>query len=197
MNRVGNEVVRLHIVVASTRPGRIGPIIADWVASNAIPDGRFDARLVDLKDFHLPVYDEPSHPRTQRYEHQHTQRWSDSVRAADAFIFVTPEYNYGPPASLMNALTFVYNEWNYKPAAFVSYGGVSGGVRGVQISKTMLTTLRMVPILDNVVIPHVANCLEDGKFVPTEIQRDSMRLMLDEMDRWARALASLRSEMAA
>ena len=75
------------------------------------------------------------HPRLQEYQHAHTKRWAESVNSADAFAFVTPEYNYGPSPALVNALNYVYVEWNYKPGGFVSYGGVSGGLRAVQAVK--------------------------------------------------------------
>src|SRR3546814_1428758 len=82
------------------------------------------------------------HPRLGKYQHEHTRRWSESVAAADAFALVTPEYNFGPTPALLNALNYVYTEWNYKPAAFVSYGGVSGGIRAVQLTKPVLCTLK-------------------------------------------------------
>ena len=70
-------------------------------------EGAFDAHLVDLADFDLPVYGEPRHPRLQEYEHDHTRRWSESVAAADAFALVTPEYNHGPSPTQLNALKYV------------------------------------------------------------------------------------------
>ena len=110
--------------------------------------------LIDLADFNLPVYDEPLHPRLQKYEHAHTRAWSESVNAADAYVFVTPEYNFSaPPSSLVNALNFVYKEWNYKPAAFVSYGGVSGGLRSVQMAKQIVTALKMMPMTEGRIDP--------------------------------------------
>ena len=127
--------LKLHTIICSTRPGRGGKAVAEWFHGVAQQHGRFDAQLVDLATFNLPVYDEPLHPRLQKYEHAHTRAWAESVDAADAYVFVTPEYNFSTPPSLMNALNFVYKEWNYKPVAFVSYGGVSGGLRSVQMTK--------------------------------------------------------------
>lgn len=88
--------LRLHTIVASTRPGRIGPTVGRWFHERAAAHGAFDAHLVDLADFALPVYDEPHHPRMRKYEHAHTRQWSESVAAADAYVLVTPEYNFGP-----------------------------------------------------------------------------------------------------
>lgn len=185
--------LRLNIVVASTRPGRVGQMVADWFDGVARRHGAFDVHLVDLADFNLPVYDEPRHPRLQQYEHDHTRRWSESVAAADAFALVTPEYNFGPTPALLNALNYVYTEWNYKPAAFVSYGGISGGMRAVQATKLTLTTLKMVPILEAVTIPMVSQRLKDGSFEAEEIHLQSAEAMLAELHRWAQALKPLRN----
>jgi NAD(P)H-dependent FMN reductase len=135
--------------------------------------------------------DEPKHPSLQQYERDHTKRWSASVAAADAIVIVTPEYNYGPPPSLINAFDYVYKEWNYKPAGFVSYGGVSGGLRAVQMEKQTLTTLKVVPIVEAVVIPMVAQSIADGRFRGNELQTQAAKVMLDELLRRAGALKPL------
>jgi NAD(P)H-dependent FMN reductase len=135
-------MLKLHVVIASTRPGRVGPVIGKWFHEFAVGHGKFEVELVDLADPQLPLMDEPAHPRLQQYEHQHTRAWSAKVDEADAFVFVTPEYNYSAPPSLINALDYLYKEWNYKPAGFVSYGGISGGIRAVQMIKQMVTTLK-------------------------------------------------------
>src|ERR1700712_1578913 len=119
----------LHVILASTRPGRAGEPIADWFVERARDHGAFDVELIDLAEVALPFFDEASHPRLRRYEHQHTKDWSAKVDAGDAFVFVTPEYNYGYPAPLKNAIDFLHFEWQHKPVAFVSYGGVAGGTR--------------------------------------------------------------------
>ncbi len=128
----------------------------------------------------------------QKYEHEHTRRWSESVAAADAFALVTPEYNFGPTPALLNALNYVYNEWTYKPAAFVSYGGVSGGIRAVQMTKLTLTTLKMVPIMEAVTIPFVSQHVKDGRFEPQDIHAQSADALLTELHRWAEALKPMR-----
>ena len=107
---------RLNIIIGSTRPGRLGPAVANWFDGFAREHGAFEPVLVDLADFDLPVYDEPNHPRLRQYVHEHTRRWSASVDAADAYVFVTPEYNYLAPPALVNALDYVLHEWAYKPA---------------------------------------------------------------------------------
>lgn len=185
--------MRLNIVIASTRPGRVGPSVANWAFEHAKQNGSFeDVELVDLADFDLPVFDEPKHPRLQEYQHDHTKKWAESVAAADAFVFVTPEYNFGPTPALLNALNYVYLEWNYKPAAFVSYGGVSGGMRAVQWTKMTLTTLKMVPIMEGVLVPMVAQHVDGGAFKPEKIHIESADAMQKELRRWADALKPLR-----
>jgi NAD(P)H-dependent FMN reductase len=185
---------RLNIIIASTRPGRVGVHVAKWFHETALQHGGFSTQLIDLKDFALPVYDEPNHPKLQNYVHDHTRRWSESVAAGDAFVFVTPEYNYGICPSLVNALNYVYKEWNYKPCAFVSYGGISGGLRAVQMTKQIVTTLKMVPIFEAVVVPMVAQQIKDGVFAPNALQTQAAGELLDELRRWTTALAPMRAE---
>jgi NAD(P)H-dependent FMN reductase len=155
--------------------------------------GRFQIELVDLAELALPALDEPAHPRFGKYEHEHTQRWSALVAASDAFVFITPEYNYGMPPALLNALDYLFHEWAYKAAAFVSYGGVSGGTRSVQMSKSVLTTLKMMPIPESVSLPFYMQMLSDGVFDPGEPAHKAAVAMLDELERWAAALKPLRA----
>ena len=115
------------------------------------------------------------------------------MAAADAYAFVTPEYNYGPPPSFVNALNYVYTEWNYKPCGFVSYGGVSGGLRAVTIEKQLATTLKMMPMFEGVPIPMVASMLDEAKaFSPSDLITSGATTMLDELARWAAALKTMR-----
>ncbi|HEY3268965.1 MAG TPA: NAD(P)H-dependent oxidoreductase [Armatimonadota bacterium] len=185
---------KLITVIASTRPGRLGPAVGNWFHAFAVNHGKFDAALVDLAEVNLPILDEPMHPRLMQYQHEHTKRWSETVSGADAFVFVTPEYNFGPPPSLLNALNYLYNEWNYKPVGFVSYGGISGGLRSVQMTKLTVTALKMVPLVEAVPIPLFAQFIDDaGAFAATEIHEKSAAEMLSELYRWAEALKPLRS----
>jgi NAD(P)H-dependent FMN reductase len=186
--------LKLHVIICSTRPGRVGPAVARWFHEFARNHGQFDAELVDLADFKLPLYDEPVHPRMQQYEHEHTKRWSASVASADAYIFVTPEYNYSAPPSLVNALDYLYKEWNYKPCGFVSYGGVSGGLRSAQSAKPQITTLKMMPMTEGVAIPMVPKHIQDnGEFASNEMIDSSAVTLLDELRRWATALKTMRA----
>lgn len=184
---------KLATIAVSTRPGRVGIHVARWMQGVAESHGGFDSRLVDLAELGLPVYDEPKHPRLRDYHHDHTRQWSAIVGEADAFVFVTPEYNYSVAPSLLNALDYLFHEWAYKPAAFVSYGGISGGLRAVQSAKLVLTTLSVMPITDAVVIPFVANHVKDGAFTPNEVQEKAAPALLDSLVRWSDALKVLRT----
>lgn len=185
--------LNLQVIITSTRPGRVGPALGQWFADYAREQGDFEVELVDLADIKLPLYDEPSHPRLQDYQHDHTKRWSETVARGDAYVFVTPEYNYSPPPSLVNALDYVYSEWNYKPCSFLSYGGVSGGLRSAQAARLQVTTLKMMPIPEGVTVPMVASLLDDsGLFVSNEAIDHSAGQVLEELVRWASALKPLR-----
>lgn len=184
--------MKLQVVICSTRPGRKGPAIARWFADVAGQEGSFEVELVDLADFELPIFDEPHHPRLQKYEHEHTKRWSAKVAEADAFVFVTPEYNYNPPPSFVNAVDYLVHEWAYKPAAFVSYGGMSGGLRAVQSAKLLLTTLKIMPLPDGVVLSSFFSQFEGETFTASESNEAAAKATLVELRKWAGALATLR-----
>jgi NAD(P)H-dependent FMN reductase len=186
-------VPRLGVVIASVREGRIGLPMAEWFVDIARRHGGFDVTLIDLKEVDLPLLTERVHPRLQQYTHEKTKAWSATVAGHDAFVFVTPEYNYSSPPALVNALDHVYVEWNYKAAGFVSYGGVSGGTRSVQMTKQTLGALKMVPLAEAVHVPFFAQLMEAGKFKGGETQEKAATAMLDELVRWTNALKALRT----
>ncbi|WP_427918729.1 NADPH-dependent FMN reductase [Streptomyces sp. cg40] len=191
----GTMTPKLLIIIASTRPGRLGFPIGSWAADAAKRHGGFDIEVADLAEFDLPLLDEPAHPRTGKYSQEHTLAWSRAVESADAFLFVTPEYNYGPPPSLLNAISYLFWEWAYKPVGFVSYGGISAGLRAVQVLKQIVTTVRMMPVQDGVAIPFVMPHVQDGVFTPTPIVEETLPFHLDEVLRWTNALADLRAQV--
>jgi NAD(P)H-dependent FMN reductase len=184
---------RLGIVVASTRPGRRGRIIADRFVDRAVAHGGFDVDMLDLAEVNLPFFDEPNHPADGIYVHQHTRDWSARVDAADAFVFVMPEYNHGFIAPLKNALDYLHREWNYKPVGFVSYGGIAGGTRAVEMIKNVVLDLKMVPIGNAIVIPRVSEVFDNsGRLRSTDILGDGVDALLDELARLTDALATVR-----
>jgi len=188
---------QLKVILASTRSERKGPAVADWFMGIIDNHPEYEAELLDLKEIDLPFLDEPKHPKLQNYQHEHTKQWSQMIDEADAYVFVTCEYNYGLPAPLKNALDFVYHEWTYKPAAFVSYGGVAGGARSVQMIKQVITTQKMVPLFEAVHLPFFAQHIDDdGIFKAPEVQEQAAENMLEELERWSKALKPMRQEEA-
>jgi NAD(P)H-dependent FMN reductase len=186
---------KLGVIVASVREGRGGLPVAQWFVERARAHGAFDISLVDLKAIGLPLLDEPQHPRLQKYQRDSTKAWSAIVAALDAFVFVTPEYNYSTPPALVNALDHLYAEWNYKAAGLVTYGGPSGGLRAAQMLKLTLLALKMMPINEAVPLPLYSQMLdkESGTFNGTEAHEKAAVTMLDEMKKWNGALEALRA----
>src|SRR3979409_1194908 len=133
-------MIKIAIILGSTRPGRNGEAVAKWVHEIAKKRSDAEFELVDIKDFNLPLLDEPGPPPMVKYRKPHTKTWAAKVGSFDAYVFVTPEYNHGISGALKNAIDFLFAEWNNKAAGFVSYGGASGtragrdprsGLRGV------------------------------------------------------------------
>jgi NAD(P)H-dependent FMN reductase/GNAT superfamily N-acetyltransferase len=189
------SALQILVIVASTRPGRLGGPVADWfldtIRSDAARAGTV-VEVADLAELGLPLLDEPEEPSSGIYHHEHTRAWSRKVAAADAFVIVTPEYNYGMPAVLKNALDFLYHEWAWKPVGFVSYGNTSAGTRSVQMTKQVVTTLRMMPIGATVAL-RIADSIRDAQVLPGDSRRDSTaRSVLAELSRVARVLRQLR-----
>jgi NAD(P)H-dependent FMN reductase len=188
------SMLTLQVITASTRSTRQGPLVAEWFLERCRADGRFRVEPIDLADPALPLFDEPEHPKLRKYVHDHTKAWSATIERADAFVLVTPEYNFGMPPSLLNALDHLVWEWAYKPLGFVSYGGVSGGLRSVQTIKLTATALRMMPIPEAVSFQHFTQYIDkdSGAFAPPENQHPAATLMLDELLKWGTALKALR-----
>jgi NAD(P)H-dependent FMN reductase len=183
----------LKIVIASTRPGRIGLPIGNWVAQVAAQHGGFDrVEILDLAEIDLPFFNEPNHPRMRQYVYPHTIAWSEAVDSADAFVFVSPEYNYSMTAPLKNALDYLSAEWAYKPVGLVTYGGMSGGTRAAHQIRQVVSVLKMIPVPEAVALPMVFPQIVDGEFVPTDGNVAAANLMLDELDKVGAALAPLR-----
>jgi len=185
--------LNLLVVVGSTRPGRVGPKVADWFVDAAKAHGGFQVTVADLAEENLPLMDEPNHPRLQNYQNDHTKRWSEKVAAADAIVFVIPEYNYGIGAAFKNALDYLHVEWAYKPASVVSYGGVSAGTRSAMALQGTAYALRLFMIPESVNIPFVHSLIHDGRLVPNEIMTKAATAVLDELAKVATALKPLRT----
>ena len=185
---------QLGIILGSVREHRACLPIANWFSALAKQHGGFDTTLLDLKTIALPVLCEPQHPRLQQYTQESTKSWSAQIAKMDAFVIVTPEYNFGAPPALVNALDHLYVEWNYKAAGIVSYGGVSAGTRGAEMTKQILTAMKMVPLVEAVAIPFFAQLMDQDRktFKGSEPLEKSATGMLNELVRWTAALTAMR-----
>ncbi|MFI5659898.1 GNAT family N-acetyltransferase [Streptomyces sp. NPDC051684] len=186
--------LRVLVLVCSTRPNALGPSIGRWLTDTLTRSaGLLDAdlELRAIGDLDLPFLDEEEHPSTALPQHDHTRRWSRIVNKADGFVFVTPEYNHGMPATLKNALDYLGPEWAWKPVGFVSYGHTSSGTRAVQHAKQVVTALRLVPLGATVALK-VADAFQDS--CPTRDARHAAAAqdLLAELVRVARALTPMR-----
>jgi NAD(P)H-dependent FMN reductase len=184
----------LQIITVSTREQRKGPVVTEWFEEIARTHGKFAIESIDLATVDLPLMNEPEHPRLRRYTHPHTKAWSATIERADAFVLITPEYNFSTPPSLVNAIDYLVNEWAYKAVGFVSYGGISGGLRGAQMTKLLLTSLKMMPLPEAVTLPFFAKSIDatTGKLAPPDTQIKAAHAMLDELHKWTGALITMR-----
>jgi NAD(P)H-dependent FMN reductase len=184
------------LVIASTRPGRLGPAVAQWfTAATAEVAAELGVRLdvADLAEVGLPFLDEPEHASSGNYLHEHTRAWSRRVDAADAVVFVTSEYNYAMPATLKNAFDYLYAEWAWKPCLFIGYGNTSAGTRGVQMARGVAASLRMLPIGSDIFL-RIADDLQDGVVINSERLAARARDALRQLSRVAGVLRPLYRE---
>lgn len=190
-----HNMYKLKIISSTVRPGRKGPVVAAWITELAKQHGKFDVEFLDLGEINLPMMNEPNHPVLKKYQHEHTQWWSAKIEEADAFIFVTAEYDYNYPAPLRNALEYLFHEWGYKPAAIVSYGGISGGTRATNALKADLSTFRIVPLAESVHFPFFQTHINDqNEFEANEVVHKSADNMLKQLARWAKGLKAIKED---
>ncbi len=187
----------LKIITSTVRPGRKGPVVAGWIKEAAEKTGLYNAEILDLGEINLPLMNEPAHPVMQQYEHEHTKQWSAKINEADAFVFVTAEYDYSYPAPLKNALEYLVHEWAYKPAGIVSYSiGPFAGVRAASNLKADLLSLRTISLAESVNIPSLNQFInDDGVLVPNESLTKAADLMLAQLARWAKGLAAIKADV--
>lgn len=189
------KMYNLKIISSTVRPGRKGPLVAAWITELAKQNENFNVELLDLGEINLPMMNEPNHPIMKNYQHAHTKWWSAKIDEADAFIFVTAEYDYNYPAPLRNALEYLSQEWGYKPAAIVSYGGVSAGTRASNALKADLSTLRMVPLAESVNFPFFQqNINDENEFEANETSHKAAANMLKQLVRWAKGLKAIKED---
>jgi NAD(P)H-dependent FMN reductase len=189
-------VIKIAIIIGSTRPGRKGGAVAKWVYEIAQKRSDAEFELVDIKDFNLPLLDEPISPIMGRYSHQHTKDWSAKIGSFDAYVFVTPEYNHATSGALKNAIDFLYHEWVNKAAGFVGYGGAAGA-RAVENLRLIMGELQIADVKAQVGISLYTDFENFSVFKPAPNQEKSVNTMLDQVIAWGGALKSLRERTAA
>jgi NAD(P)H-dependent FMN reductase len=189
-------MMKIAIIVGSTRPGRNGEAVAKWVYEVAKKRSDAEFELVDIKDFNLPLLDEPVPPSLGQYSMPHTKVWAAKIDSFDGYVFVTPEYNHGISGALKNAIDFLFAEWNNKAAGFVSYGG-AGGVRAVEQLRLVLAEVQIATVRNQVLLSMFTDFESFRVFKPGPQQKTSVDAMLDQLIAWGGALKTLRKTSAA
>jgi NAD(P)H-dependent FMN reductase len=184
-------MLKLAVIIGSTRPGRVGESVARWVHEIARKRQDAETELLDIRDFGLPLLDEPVPPSQGQYSKEHTKRWSAKIGSFDAFVFVTAEYNHGIPGALKNAIDFLYREWKDKAAGFVGYGS-AGGTRAVESLRLVMGELQVADVRAQVMLSLREDFENYTAFKPRAHHEKSVQAMLDQVVAWGGALRPLR-----
>ena len=186
-------MIKLAIVIGSTRPGRKAEAVAHWVCEIAKKRGDAELELVDIRDFNLPLLDEAMPPSMGRYSQPHTKAWAAKIASFDGYVFVTPEYNHGPSGALKNAIDYLYREWNNKAAGFVGYGS-AGGTRAVEQLRLVMGELQVADVRAQVMLSLFTDFENFTTFKPAAVHEKSVNAMLDQVIAWSGALKVLRDK---
>ena len=189
-------MIRIAIIIGSTRPGRNGAPVARWVLDLAKQRSDAEYELVDIADFHLPHLDEAAPPSLGQYTQPHTLAWAEKIALFDGYVFVTPEYNHSTSGALKNAIDFLYAEWNNKAAGFVSYGSV-GGTRAVEHLRLVMAELQVADVRAQVALSLFTDFTNFSTFTPAAFQAEAVGAVLDQVVAWSRALKSVRAASTA
>jgi NAD(P)H-dependent FMN reductase len=185
-------MIKIAIIVGSTRPGRKADAVAAWVHGLAKQRSDAEFEVVDIKDFNLPLLDEPVPPSMGKYSKDHTKAWSAKIAAFDAYVFVTPEYNHATSGALKNAIDFLYKEWNNKAAGFVGYGS-AGGTRAVENLRLIMGELQVADVRAQVALSLYTDFENFTTFKPAAQHEGSLKAMLDQLVAWGGALKTVRA----
>jgi NAD(P)H-dependent FMN reductase len=190
------NTTRIAVLIGSTREERQGDVVTNWFVSQMQQQSQFEIDVVDLRSIPLPDVQYNGHPKLGKYPPD-VAAFAERIDAADGFVWVTPEYNHGYPASLKHAIDMVYKEWKAKPVAFVGYGGVVGGARSIEQLRAVCGELHLMDIRDAVTLPFVANRFEeDGSLKPDPVIDNQVQLTLQSLQWWANALRNARAAEA-
>lgn len=186
-------MLRIAIILGSTRPGRRTEPVARWVLDHAQQRGDAEYELVDIAEFDLPLLDEPVPPSQHKYSKDHTKRWSEKIASFDGYVFVTPEYNHSTSGALKNAIDFLYSEWNNKAAGFVSFGS-AGGTRAVEHLRLIMGELQIADVRSQVALSLFTDFENFSTFKPQALHEKSLKSMLDQLVAWSGAMKTVRTK---
>lgn len=186
---------RVAVIIGSSRPNRVGAAVGRWVYELATQRRDATFELVDVKDFDLPLLDEPKPPSAGDYVQPHTKKWAAKITTFDGFVFVTPEYNHGTSGTLKNALDFLYAEWNNKAAGFVGYGS-AGGCRAVEQLRLVMAELQVATVRRQIMLSLFTDFENFSEFKPHPRHEGELEEMLDQVIAWSTALRGLRTRAA-
>lgn len=184
-------MIKIGIIIGSTRPGRIGDQVGKWVYEKAQNRKDAEFELIDLQDYHLPILDEPYPASMGKYTKEHTKKWSEKIAQFDGYILVTPEYNQTVPGALKNALDYLSNEWKNKVAGFVSYGSI-GGARAVEHLRQIMGGLQVADVKAQVMYSLFTDFKDMSEFTPDPRHDEELEALFDQVIAWSKALKTLR-----
>ncbi len=184
-------MIRIGIIIGSTRPGRVGESVGRWVYENASKRKDAEFQLIDLKEYNLPLLDEPVPPSMGMYSKDHTKKWAAKIAEFDAFVFVTPEYNHSISGALKNAIDYVYAEWNNKAAGIVSYGSI-GGARAAEQLRLILGEVQIADVRGQVMLSLFTDFENFSVFKPAPMHEKSLDTLINQVISWGTALKSVR-----
>lgn len=185
-------MIKIAVILGSTRPGRNGEAVARWIVEQGQTRTDASFELVDIADYNLPLLDEPAPPSLGQYTKEHTRVWSEKINSFDGYIFVTPEYNHATSGALKNAIDFLYKEWNNKVAGFVGYGSL-GGSRAIENLRLITAELQLAGVRAQVSLSLFTDFENFSTFKPAELHNASVNAMFDQVVAWGGALKTLRA----
>jgi NAD(P)H-dependent FMN reductase len=189
-------MVKLQVILGSTRPSRAGEAVADWVYEIANQRDDLEVELVDVAEYKLPLLDEPMPPMMRQYTKEHTKKWSEKIDDADGYIFVAAEYNHSVAAGFKNAIDYLNHEWRNKSVGFVSYGS-NGGSRAVEHLRGIAGELHLADVREQLLLYLGKDFENFSKFQPAKKHEIQLNKVLDQVTDWAEAMQSVRKEAAA
>jgi NAD(P)H-dependent FMN reductase len=183
--------LKIAIILGSTRPGRNGKAVADWVVDKAAGRTTATYELVDLADHPLPHIDEAIPPAVGQYAGEHTKAWAETIGSYDGFVFVTPEYNHSTSGVLKNAIDYLYAEWTNKAAAFVSYGSL-GGARAIEHLRAIASELQIAHVRQQLSFSMFTDFENFSTFAPGPQHAEAAVTLFDQLESWTAAMKTVR-----